>query len=225
MTKRPFLFDTHFPGDNVLDVAPAAPEPAFQTGGFTEEDLAAVRDRAYRQGMDLGERDGFERGQQAAQQSAQAQHAQALTSIDASLRTALAGLSAFHRRLEHDAVRVVTALVARLAPPLLDAAADAELDLLVRDILRAAIGRPRLEIRLAPASLEPIRAEIETMAAESGFRGDVHLVADAALPAGGAIADWGTGGAEHDPRALERALGDAIAIAISRLTLGSRSSR
>ena len=222
---RPFLFDTHFPGDSGADAGSITPEPVLQTGGFTEEDLAAVRDRAYKQGMELGERDGFERGQQAARQSLDAQRTTALAAIDAAIRETMADVTGFHRRLEHDAVRVVTALVARLAPPLLDAAADAELDLLVRDILRAAIGRPRLEIRLAPTALDRIRTEIETIAAEAGFKGDVHLAADAALPPGAAIANWGTGGAEQDPRALERALGDAIAIAISRLTVGTRASR
>ncbi len=222
---RPFLFDTHFPGDSSANTATVAPDPVLQTGGFTEEDLAAVRDRAYKQGMELGERDGFERGQQAARQSLEAQRSTALSAIDSAIRAAMADLTGFHRRLEHDAVRVVTALVARLAPPLLDAAADAELDLLVRDILRAAIGRPRLEIRLAPSALDRIDTEIDTIAAESGFKGDVHLTADATLSPGAAMADWGTGGAEHDPRALERALGDAIAIAISRLTVGTRASR
>lgn len=222
---RPFLFDTHFPGDSNADTATVMPEPNLQTGGFTEEDLAAVRDRAYRQGMELGERDGFERGQQTARQSLEAQRSTALAAIDAAIRAAMADLTGFHRRLEHDAVRVVTALVARLAPPLLDAAADAELDLLVRDIMRAAIGRPHLEIRLAPSALDRISAEMETIAAEAGFKGDVHLTADATLPPGAAVADWGTGGAEHDPRALERALGDAIAIAVSRLTVGSRTAR
>lgn len=222
---RPFLFDTHFASDHEADTPPPAPEPAFQTGGFTEEDLAAVRDRAFKQGMEMGERDGFERGQQAARQSVEALRGQSLAAIDNAIRVALGDLALFQQRLEHDAVRVVTALVARLAPPLLDAVADAELNLLVRDILRAAIGRPRLEIRLAPAALERVRAEIEDMAAEAGFRGDVRLIADANLPAEAAMADWGSGGAEHDPRALERALGDAIAIAVSRLTVAAKAAR
>lgn len=221
---RPFLFDTHFPNDSTGEEAPP-PEPAFQAGGFSEEDLAAVRDRAYRQGMEIGERDGFERGRQAAHQSIEAQRAQSLAAIDTAVASALGELSVFRQQMERDAVRVVTALVARLAPPLLDAAADAELDVLVKDILHAAIGRPRLDIRLAPAAVERMRPDIDALAAEAGFRGDIHLVPDAALAAGAAIGDWETGGAEHDPRALERALGDVIAIAVSRLTLTSRTAR
>ena len=225
---RPFLFDTHFPAEAPDESGPSPlprPEPSFQTGGFTEEDLEAVRDRAFKQGMELGERDGFERGQQAARQSLDAQRTQALAGIDTAMKGAMEDVTAFRERLEHDTVRVVTALVARLAPPLLDAVADAELDSLVLDMLRAAIGRPLLEIRVSPVTQERLQADIDTMAANAGYRGDVRLIADASLTAGAAVADWGTGGAQHDPRALERALADAVAIAISRLGVHSRAGR
>lgn len=220
---RPFLFNTHFPED-MPPLAKSRPDPVM-TGGFTEEDLEAVRDRAFKQGMELGERDGFDRGQQAARQSADAQHAQALAAVEAALRSTLADLAGFQQRLERDSVRVVTALVAKLAPPLLDAVADAELDGLVLETLRAAVGQPVLEIRVAPAAAERLRAEIDGMAATAGFRGSVSVKGDASLPAGAAAADWSTGGAEHNPRLLERQLGDAVAIAISRLTVRSRDAR
>lgn len=221
---RQFLFDTHFPSDHLPDEeATVRPEPAFQTGGFTEEDLEAVRDRAFKQGMELGERDGFERGQQAARQSIEAQRTQSLAGIDAAVRGALGEVRDFRAKLEHDTVRVVTALVSRLAPPLMAAAADAELDGLILDALRAAIGQPRLEIRMAPADIERTRPEIDALAAEAGFRGEVVLIGDVNLPRGAATADWRTGGAQLDPRILDRALGDAIAIAISRLSVNNRA--
>jgi len=223
---RPFRFDTQFPPDSVepRDSAPSPPNPAdFVMGGFTEEDLEAVRDRAYRQGLEVGDSQGFDRGQVAARQAAEVQAANALAAIEGALRTAVAGVAAFQGQLERDTVRIVTTLVGRLAPPLLEAVAEAELDNLILETLAAAVGRPTLEIRLHPQALERIAARMERLKQETGCTAVVALLPDPGLPLGAAIADWGTGGAIRDPRLIERQLADAVAIAVSRLTLRTRA--
>lgn len=221
---RPFLFDTHFPADLTAEVHEPIPhEPVL--GGFTEADLEAVRDRAFKQGLEIGERDGFERGLTNARQTAEAQAAQALAAVETALTAAGRSMTAFQAGLEHDAVKVVTALVTRLAPPLLDAVADAELDALVRETLEAAVGQPRLRLRVAPSSLDRIARDLARMQEGAGFDGIVDLAADPALPPGTARADWGAGGAGRDPRLLERQLADAVAIAVSRLTLRGRDGQ
>ncbi|ACI97632.1 flagellar assembly protein FliH [Rhodospirillum centenum] len=219
---RPFRFGTEFPPDLPPGSADVPPEPLRSTttvGGFTEEDLESVRDRAFRQGLEVGERNGFERGQQSARQAAEAQMAEALAGIEAALRRADETVGPFREQIERDAVRVVSSLVTRLAPPLLDTVAEAELDTLVLDCLHAAVGTPRLELRLPPGSVERMREQVEKMQAAAGFRGTVALIPDPSLPPGAATADWGTGGAVRDPKVVERRLSDAVAIAISRLTL------
>lgn len=220
---RPFLFDTHFPQDAPPDFGDPAPEPPpFTGGGFTEADLEAVRDRAFRQGLEVGERDGFERGQQLARQSVEAQQAQALAAVEQALGAALSAVAGFTQRLERDAVKVVTTLVTRLAPPLQDAVAEAELDQLVIDSLHAAMGQPRLELRVAPTAADRLRPQIQALAAKAGYRGVVEVLPEPGFPLGTAKADWGTGGAERDPRLVERQLADAVAIAVSRLTTRAR---
>jgi flagellar assembly protein FliH len=218
---RPFLFNMQFPADSIGNDPASPPEqpPAFHMGGFTEEDLEAVRDRAFKQGLEVGARDGFERGQQALRQSVEAQQTQALAAVEAALNSAGSRLDALCTKLEQDTVRVVTALVGRLAPPLLDAVAEAELDNLLAEVLAAAVGQPVLDLRLAPPAAERLRPQMDDLAAKAGFRGKINIIADATQPAGAARADWGSGGAEHSPRSLERQLGDAVAIAISRLTI------
>lgn len=216
--SRPFQFDTRFPDDPTPDGPgmPPPPEPAL--GGFTEADLEAVRDRAFKQGLEIGSRDGFERGQQSARQSAEAQAAQALTGLKQAVRSALQSLAAVQDQTEREAVRVVTTLVTRLAPPLLEAVAAAELDTLVRDTLAAAVGRPCLRLRVHPGAVDRLNGLLPALAEQAGFAGAVDIAGDAALPPGAARADWGTGGALRDPRQIDRALADAVAIAISRLT-------
>lgn len=220
---RPFLFDTHFPADLMPEgIDPPALEPVL--GGFTEADLEAVRDRAFKQGLEVGERDGFERGVQNARQSAEAQAAQTLAAVETALKSVAGSLHGFQAELEHDAVKVVTALVTRLAPPLLDAVAEAELDTLVRETLEAAIGRPCLRLRVAPSALERLSRDLAKVQETAGFSGVVDLAADPSLPPGTARADWGAGGAARDPRTIERQVADAVAIAVSRLTVRARDS-
>jgi flagellar assembly protein FliH len=182
--------------------------------------LAQAAGIARAEGLEAGRREG----EAAATARLEADLLLVMTHLDDRLSERADGFEAALRAVEDQGVTVVAALVRRLAPHLLERIAEEEIRRLAGEALRAAVGAPRLRLRLAPAMAEALKERLAQQAAGQGFKGALEVLPDPALSPGALDARWGAGALRYDPRDIDTAIASFVERAAGDLRLEPPSS-
>lgn len=110
------------------------------------------------------------------------------------------------RKLEastkRDAVQLASLIVGRLAPAILNARPEGEIETLIQECFSDNIDERRLVIRIADSLTEQIEPRVKEMQKASGFEGSVVVISDPHLPQSDCYIEWNDGGLERDGRKL-----------------------
>lgn len=154
---------------------------------------------------------GHEAGRREAEASREQAVAHSLTRLGAEMQSLFDEIAVLRARAERDAVRIAVAVARKLSAALIAREPLANIEALVIDCLRAQQQEPRLVVRVAPPLLDPLRAHIDRLSAQSGFAGRVILLDDPDLGLGDCRIEWPDGGTEHRLAEIDAAIALAVA--------------
>jgi flagellar assembly protein FliH len=203
-----FLFDLSFDGPSGPAGAPQSTRgpvtPAEPT--FSRADLAAVEAKARAEGHAAGRAEAISQHE--------AQVAAALATIGRSVTVLLAARDEMRSEGERQSLELCTAIIPKLFPTLTKYQGFAEIAAMVARCMREAIEEPRLVLRLPDALFEGVRAQLDPLAAATGFAGKLVILGDEALSGADCRVEWADGGVERDLGRTWREIEAAIVRAI-----------
>ncbi len=188
---------------------------------FDEDDppsaANAVDDRSSRANVKIKE--AYEKGREAGLAEAQAtterQLAAAAEAIGQGLSSLEATRAAIGNEMNRQAIEMATTLVGKALPALARREAMGEVEATVTECLARVLEEPRIVVRIADSLLDPLQARIDTLVQESGYAGQVVLLAEAGLGPSDCRVEWADGGAERDMDGLWRDMEAAIQRSLS----------
>ena len=186
-TARKYLFDVSFDEAAIAPPPEAAPPPEEK---FSRAELEAAQQVARAEGHSAGLAE--------AQDAVAAKAAAALELMAKGLSVLIAAHDEAIAQTQRDAIAALRVIVAKTMPVLAAKGAVAEIEAFVRKCLAEALDEPRVVLRVANDVYEPVRGQIETMAATTGYPGRIVLLADENLAVGDARLEWADGGAERN---------------------------
>lgn len=197
-----FLFDTDFSAPHKSrERAPTALEIAQQ--------IATAEATAYKK--------GFEAAQREAKVQCDHRVALAIEGSAAGIKEIAQRFAGVEMRMETEAVDVAIAVARKLCSELIAAEQSAEIIALVRDCFRHLVATPHLVVRINDQLYDAVRSQIECMAKQSGFAGQLVILAEPDVATGDCKIEWADGGI-----VLERA---AIDAKIDELVRGYMTTR
>lgn len=222
-TVRPFLFEQSF------DVA-AEPKEAVKKEEeqapptFSEEELQAARDEAYKAGLQAG-----------LQEAGASIEQQVATTLDVMAGT-LGGIAerqaSMNEAITRDAIDLAVGAVKKLLPVTAEANGVAEITALLEEALARLLQEPRITIRVAESLAGQVESQLGAVAARAGFDGRISVLPDPEMGPADCRIMWNDGEANREVGALleeldglvglvPRPIPDTRAVAPHAPTLGS----
>ena len=197
-----FLFDTDFSAPHKSrERAPTALEIAQQ--------IADAEARAYQNGFDAAQRE--------AKVQSDRRMALAIEEIAIGIKEIAGRFAGVEARMETEAVDVAVAVARKLCSELVAAEPLTEATALVSDCFRHLVSTPHLVVRINDQLYDAAREQIERVAKQSGFAGQLVILAEPDIETGDCRIEWADGGV-----VLERS---AIDAKIDELVRGYMTSR
>ncbi len=169
---------------------------------FDEDEPAAAAgdDRPSRANVKIKE--AYEKGREAGLAEAQATIERQLAAAAEAIGQGFSGLEATRAAIESEmsrqAIEMATTLVGKALPALARREAMSEVEATVKECLGRVLEEPRVVVRVADSLLDSLQARIDALVQESGYAGEVVLLADAGLGPSDCRVEWANGGAERD---------------------------
>ena len=145
--------------------------------------------------------------------------AQAIEQIAAGIKGIAGRFSGIEARMETEAVEIAVAVARKLCSELIAAEPLTEMSALVSDCFRHLVSTPHLVVRINDQLYDPAREQIERLAKQSGFAGQLVILAEPDIETGDCRIEWADGGV-----VLERAAIDAKIDELVRRYTASRKS-
>lgn len=191
---------------------------------YTPDDLSAAAESAARIAHERGLAEGHAAGEAEALGRIEARRAAALEALVPRLDRMLADRLAHRAALEGQLLDFALSVCERVFPEFIaqrSAAAAAEE---IRRLIGLALGRPRLRIRLSPATRDLMAPELQALTAERLGAQQTEIVADPSLAPGNAHVSWEDGFAEYSYADVCDAILDALKDAAALLAPTSGAS-
>jgi flagellar assembly protein FliH len=190
-----FLFDTDFSVPHKSrERAPTAPEIAQQ--------IAAAEATAYQRGFDAAQRE--------AKVQSECRTALAIEDIAAGIKTIAERFASIETRMETEAVDVAVAVARKLCSALIAAEQSAEIIALVHDSFRHLVSTPHLVVRINDQLYDAARDQIERMAKQSGFLGQLVILAEPDVATGDCKIEWADGGIVLERAAIDTKIDELV---------------
>jgi flagellar assembly protein FliH len=174
-----FLFDTDFSvSHKSRERAPTAVEIAQQ--------IAAAEARAYQH--------GFEAAQREAKVQSDRRMALAIEDIAGAVKGIAQRFAGIETRMETEAVDVAVAVARKLCSELIAAEPLAEITALVCDSFRHLVSTPHLVVRINDQLYDAAREQIERIAKQNGFAGQLVILAEPDIETADCRIEWADGG-------------------------------
>jgi flagellar assembly protein FliH len=174
-----FLFDTDFSvSHKSRERAPTAVEIAQQ--------IAAAEARAYQHGFDAAQRE--------AKVQSDRRMALAIEDIAGAVKGIAQRFAGIETRMETEAVDVAVAVARKLCSELIAAEPLAEITALVCDSFRHLVSTPHLVVRINDQLYDAAREQIERIAKQNGFAGQLVILAEPDIETADCRIEWADGG-------------------------------
>jgi flagellar assembly protein FliH len=200
------LFAEDFDGPMVVEAAPdlaeaLPPEPEPVAPTFSEAELEIARAEAFAAGRQAGDA--------AAAAARELDRVAALERIAAGLASAGQDAVAAVEAAVEGAAALLLQMICRTLPTLSAAHGEREVQAVVRSLLPALAREPRATIRVNPAHLDAVSAEIEEFSPDAAAR--IAILPAAAMAPGDAAIHWEAGSAKREAAAIQTAIEEALA--------------
>jgi flagellar assembly protein FliH len=190
-----FLFDTDFSvSHKSRERAPTAVEIAQQ--------IAAAEARAYQH--------GFEAAQREAKVQSDRRMALAIEDIAGAVEGIAQRFAGVETRMETEAVDVAVAVARKLCSELIAAEPLAEITALVCDSFRHLVSTPHLVVRINDQLYDAAREQIERIAKQNGFTGQLVILAEPDIETGDCRIEWADGGIVLERTAIDAKIDELV---------------
>ncbi|MBS0528440.1 MAG: flagellar assembly protein FliH, partial [Proteobacteria bacterium] len=173
------------------------------------QQIANAEAKAYQNGFDAAQRE--------AKVQSDRRMAVAIEEIAIGIKGIAGRFSGIENRMETEAVDVAVAVARKLCSELMAAEPLTEIASLVSDCFRHLVSTPHLVVRINDQLYDAAREQIERMARQSGFTGQLVILAEPDIETGDCRIEWADGGV-----VLERAAIDAKIDELVRRYVASR---
>ena len=190
-----FLFDMDFSAPDRARERPATPSEIAQK-------IASAEARAYR--------DGFDAAQREAKAESDRRAALALEEIGIALKTIATRYSGIETRMVTEAVDVAVAVARKLCNALVSSESLGEITGLVSDCFSHLVSTPHLVVRINASLYETARERIERLAKQSGFAGQLVILAEPEIETGDCRIEWADGGVVLERAAIEAKISELV---------------
>lgn len=154
--------------------------------------------------------DGIAQGRAEMQDSIEQQAIAAMGAIQHSCLALFDQTLKLEATVKRDAVQLASLIAGRLAPALLNARPEGEIETLIKDCFTQNHEEKRIVIKIADCMLEQIEPRIKAMQEANGFKGTVIIISDPHLPQSDCRVEWENGGLERDGPKLMRDIEETI---------------
>jgi len=189
-----FLFEDCFdptqPAEAEVEEEEIEPPPPT----FSEEEIALAR----AQGFAEGRTEGIAEMQSSIDTRLMSLMEEMIRQITDLGSVQAAGMKAAEIRL----LGLASTIARKVVPPIARDAAQAAVEDLVRDCLPKLMDEPRVVIRVHATVMDQLRDRVDTLAAKSGFAGDIILLPEEEFMETDCRVEWADGGAESSSAAL-----------------------
>jgi flagellar assembly protein FliH len=190
-----FLFDTDFSVPHKSrERAPTALEIAQQ--------IATAEAKAYQNGFDAAQRE--------AKVQSDRRMALAIEDIAAGIKEIAGRFAGVEARMETEAVDVAVAVARKLCSELIAAEPLAEITALVCDSFRHLVSAPHLVVRINDRLYDAARDQIERMARQNGFAGQLVILAEPDIETGDCRIEWADGGIVLERTAIDAKINELV---------------
>lgn len=214
MQAQKFQFNTTF-DDEFLEAQRIAEEIVVEDEPpppptFSEEEMASCRQQAYAEGHAAGQSEAESGIKQVA--------SAALQGINAELGNLATTQNAMAEECRRDAISLAAVIVRKTVPAIAHDAAASAIESFVRDCFPQIMEEPRIVVRIADAMLDQVKEDLEQIAEQSGFPGQMIVLSDAELSTQDCRVEWADGGAERDSDRIWQEIDDRIERFLESLT-------
>ncbi len=207
MRVEKYLFDTTF-DDEFLETQKAVEEAIIEEEmtppppTFSEEEMAACRETALAEGRAAG---------QAETEAGISRVASEALEVIGSHIGNLAELQKTSNEKTHrDALKLAAAIVRKTVPAIAYETAGPAIEDFIRGSLPQIMEEPRIVVRISEPLLEQIKEDMEKIAAQSGFPGQMIVISDPDLSIQDCRIEWADGGAERDSTRIWQEIDQSI---------------
>lgn len=155
---------------------------------FSEEEIAVARAQGFVEGRTEGTAE--------MQTSLDNRIADLVGSMVEQLRQLDAAQTAAAQTAELRLMGLAGAIARKVVPPIVRDTAQHSVEEVIRECLPKLMDEPRVVIRIHPTLMDQLREKIDTLAAKSGFAGDIILLPDDDFSEADCLVEWADGGAE-----------------------------
>ncbi|CAN0517379.1 unnamed protein product, partial [Laminaria digitata] len=195
-TTQKFLFENCFdlstPLEAELEEETVAEEPPPPT--FSEEEIALARAEGFDEGRTAGIAE--------MQTSLDTRIAELVGVMIEQLQQLDAAQTAAAREASLRLMGLASTIVKKVVPPIVCETAQESVEEVIRECLPKLLDEPRVVIRIHPTLMDQLREKIDTLAAKSGFAGDIILLPDDDFAESDCLVEWADGGAEKSTTEL-----------------------
>lgn len=205
-TPVKFLFETSFdtpsPLQEEIEAAEKLAMEAVAPEVYSAADLDAAKQQGYAQGLAAG-----------AEQTGAAIDAQVLRLLD-QIGAQMDGLVEDARNSQElaarDSTEMALAIAKKLSAVLISKAPMAGMETMIKTCLGEQYAEPKIVVRVADQMIEPMKQRLDALTRQSGYMGDVVLIADETFDQSKCRVEWADGGAERNPQVLEQTIDSAV---------------
>jgi flagellar assembly protein FliH len=201
-----FLFDTDFS-------VPNKPNERAPTTQEIAQQIAAAESRAYQNGFDAAQRE--------ARVQSDRRIALAIENIAAGIKGIAQSITAVEARMETEAVDVAVAVARKLCSELIAAEPLTEITALVCDSFRHLVSTPHLVVRINDQLYDTAREQIERIAKQNGFTGQLVILAEPDIETGDCRIEWADGGIVLERTAIDARIDELVRGYMARKSSGN----
>jgi len=170
---------------------------------WTDAEVEAERDAAYRRGVDAGRAETLN--------GTESRIAELAAKAVASAAELIGALDETEAALREEAMTLALSVGRKVASELLVQLRDRETEALVGEALAMLAQQPHVVIRVNEDLVDGFRARFETIASERGFAGRLVILGDPDIADADCQIDWADGGIRRDGGDLEAKLDEIVA--------------
>lgn len=193
-----FLFNRSFDGMQTEVAQPKAPPPP----SFSQEELDAAHT--------AGAQQGYHAGEEAAQQSMQAQLLALANQIDQRMAHAMAQAQVLHDSQQSDMTDIALAIARKLLPPFIAEHTLTTITTMVASVCKEMAREPRLVVRVHDTMLDQLKQQLDSITQQQAYAGKIVLLADETLLATDCKIEWSDGGIERDSTTIWQQIDQAV---------------
>ncbi|NKB20152.1 MAG: hypothetical protein GKS01_06345 [Alphaproteobacteria bacterium] len=187
-----FRFENAF--DAVLDIEDHLPDEQPVLPTFSEQELEAAKQAAREEGYQSGMADA-----QASIEQATAETFERTVDSFAAFTPTYASVV---EKAQQDVTEIAEAVIRKVVEATLLEGSLNTVIAVISDLLPKLLEEPRLVIRLHPENLDALQQQMNELKGQSGYSGDVILLAEADLAPSDCRIEWADGGAERETHNL-----------------------